>query len=105
MKFGPAVGGALTGMENCAAQSRPSFPFDLPFIVSSSYSQPPAMLSTFTFAAGVIASTYLFLHFLLRLTQDAREPRPILTTLPFINPLIGMIKEKSRFHVRLRLVL
>jgi hypothetical protein len=60
------------------------------------------MLSTVTLAVGVAASTYLFLRLLLRLTQDAREPPAILTGLPFVSPLIGMIREKSRFHIRLR---
>ena len=53
---------------------------------------------------GVIASTYLFLRLLLRLTQDAKEPPAILTALPFVSPLLGMVREKSRFHIRLRLV-
>jgi len=55
-------------------------------------------------AVGVVASTYIFLHLLLRLTQDAREPPAILTAFPFVSPVISMIKEKSRLHVRLRLV-
>jgi hypothetical protein len=55
-----------------------------------------------TLVVGVAASTYLFLRLLLRLTQDATEPSAILTGLPFASPLIGMIREKSRFHIRLR---
>ncbi|KAI1849101.1 hypothetical protein JX266_005062 [Neoarthrinium moseri] len=60
------------------------------------------MLPTVTLAVGVIATTYMFLRLLLRLTQDAREPPAIVTGLPFLSPIIGMIREKSRFHVRLR---
>lgn len=51
---------------------------------------------------GSIAATYLFLRFLLRLTQDRNEPPAILTGLPFISPLIGMATEKTGFHTRLR---
>jgi hypothetical protein len=57
-----------------------------------------------TFGVGVAGSIYLLLRLLLRLTQDEREPPVILTHLPFISPLIGMIREKSQFHVRLRYV-
>lgn len=53
---------------------------------------------------GSIAATYLFLRFLLRLTQDRNEPPAILTGLPFISPLIGMATEKTGFHTRLRYV-
>ncbi|KAH7085705.1 cytochrome P450 [Paraphoma chrysanthemicola] len=60
------------------------------------------MLHFATLIVSIIASTYLFVHFVLRMTQDAREPRAILTTVPFVTPLIGMIREKSQFHTRLR---
>ncbi|KAK9425268.1 putative Cytochrome P450 [Seiridium unicorne] len=60
------------------------------------------MAPTVTIAAGAIAATYLFFRFLLHLTQGAREPPAIATGLPFLSPLIGMIKEKASFHVRLR---
>jgi hypothetical protein len=62
------------------------------------------MWPTLTLAAGIIASAYIFLRFLLYLTQDAREPPAILTALPFVGPLIGMIKENTNFQVRLRSV-
>ncbi|KAM0810028.1 putative Cytochrome P450 [Seiridium cardinale] len=58
--------------------------------------------ATVTIAAGAIAATYLFFRFLLHLTQSAREPPAIATGLPFLSPLIGMIREKASFHVRLR---
>ncbi|KAK4157554.1 cholesterol 7-alpha-monooxygenase [Chaetomidium leptoderma] len=51
---------------------------------------------------GGFAATYFFLRFLLSLTQDAKEPPAILTGIPFVEPLVGMIREKSRFHTRLR---
>ncbi|KAI0444733.1 cytochrome P450 [Xylaria telfairii] len=49
-----------------------------------------------------LAATYLFLHFLLYLTQDVREPPSIANGVPFFSPLIGMIREKSNFYLRLR---
>ncbi|KAK4184523.1 cholesterol 7-alpha-monooxygenase [Podospora australis] len=59
----------------------------------------PAAVSV---AFGGIAATYLFLRFLLQFTQDAREPPAILTSIPFLQPLAGMIGEKERFYIRLR---
>lgn len=64
--------------------------------------QLPAMVSIVALVTGGIASTYLFLRLLLRLTQDTSEPPALLTSLPFIRPLIGMIREKTKFHIRLR---
>ncbi|KAK7920215.1 cytochrome P450 [Apiospora marii] len=61
------------------------------------------MASTITIAFGILATTYCFFHFLLYATQDPREPRAILTTVPFLQPLVRMIKEKSGLHLRLYL--
>ncbi|KAH6847191.1 cytochrome P450 [Chaetomium sp. MPI-CAGE-AT-0009] len=55
-----------------------------------------------TLVLGGLAATYIFLRVLLSLTQDAKEPPAILTGIPFVEPLIGMIREKSRFYIRLR---
>lgn len=61
------------------------------------------MTSTVAIVAGAIAAfAYLFLRLLITWTQDVREPPAIETGLPFIGPLVGMIREKSRLHVRLR---
>ncbi|KAK3291993.1 cytochrome P450 [Chaetomium fimeti] len=60
------------------------------------------MAPTISLVLGGLAATYVFLRVLLNLTQDAKEPPAILTDIPFIEPLIGMIREKSRFHIRLR---
>ncbi|KAK4038606.1 cholesterol 7-alpha-monooxygenase [Parachaetomium inaequale] len=60
------------------------------------------MAPTISLVLGGIAVTYLFLRVLLNLTQDAKEPPAILTGIPFIEPLVGMIREKSRFYIRLR---
>ncbi|KAL2016802.1 hypothetical protein VTK56DRAFT_2971 [Thermocarpiscus australiensis] len=60
------------------------------------------MAPTISLVFGGLAATYLFLRFLLNVTQDAKEPPAILTGIPFLQPLVGMIREKSRFYVRLR---
>ncbi|KAK7974518.1 hypothetical protein PG989_016366 [Apiospora arundinis] len=61
------------------------------------------MAATVAIYVGAIgAFLYMFLRVILYSTQDAREPPAIETGLPFIGPLVGMIKEKSRFHFRLR---
>ncbi|KAI1801532.1 cytochrome P450 [Daldinia bambusicola] len=53
-----------------------------------------------TALSGVVA-TYIFLLYLLHLTQDAREPPVIETEIPFLGPLFGMFREKLRFYPRL----
>ena len=60
------------------------------------------MAPILTVVLGGLAATYLFLQFLLKLTQDAKEPPVILTGLPFISPVIAMVKGKTDFHVQLR---
>lgn len=62
------------------------------------------MQSASAVALGGFAASYLFLRLILYLTQDAREPPAILTSVPFFGPLVGMIREKSSFHLRLRCV-
>ncbi|KAI0392016.1 cytochrome P450 [Xylariaceae sp. FL0594] len=47
-------------------------------------------------------AAYLFLHLLRYLTQDAREPPSIANLVPFVSPLVGMAREKSKFYLRLR---
>ncbi|KAI0015367.1 cytochrome P450 [Xylariomycetidae sp. FL0641] len=58
--------------------------------------------NTILVAFGCLIATYAFLRFLLHLTQDAREPPPILTGLPFFGPIIRMAREKSHLYPRLR---
>ncbi|KAL2186140.1 cytochrome P450 [Thermothelomyces heterothallicus CBS 203.75] len=60
------------------------------------------MAPTVSLVLGGLAATYVFLRVLLTLTQDAREPPAILTDIPFVQPLIGMIREKAGFYIRLR---
>ncbi|KAK7956418.1 cytochrome P450 [Apiospora aurea] len=61
------------------------------------------MASTLAIVAGaIVALLYVFLRLLLYCTQDAREPPAIETGWPFIGPLVGMLREKSRLHFRLR---
>ncbi|KAM7218873.1 Cytochrome P450 [Rhypophila decipiens] len=55
-----------------------------------------------TAIAVVFAAAWLFLHALLRVTQDPREPPALSTTIPFLGPVIGMIREGPRFHLRMR---
>ncbi|KAL2163564.1 hypothetical protein VTH06DRAFT_5622 [Thermothelomyces fergusii] len=60
------------------------------------------MAPTVSLVLGGLAATYVFLRVLLNLTQDAREPPAILTDIPFVQPLIGMIREKASLYIRLR---
>lgn len=60
------------------------------------------MASVVTIVVGGFTAVYLFLRLILYLTQDEEEPPAILTSVPFFGPLVGMIQEKSNFHLRLR---
>lgn len=51
---------------------------------------------------GSILCFYAFLRLLLHFTQDATEPPVIETSIPFISPILGMIQQKSQYHIRLR---
>lgn len=62
------------------------------------------MPSVAAIAVGGFTAIHLFLRLILHLTQDAREPPAILTGVPFFGPLVGMFREKSNFHLRLRFV-
>ncbi|KAI0598176.1 cytochrome P450 [Biscogniauxia sp. FL1348] len=60
------------------------------------------MAPSLSIILGGLATTYIFLRFLLYITQDAREPPAIVTGLPFIGPLIGMARHKSGYYNQLR---
>ncbi|KAI1395821.1 cytochrome P450 [Hypoxylon fuscum] len=60
------------------------------------------MAPSLSVAFGGLAATYLFLRFLLYLTQDAKEPPAIVTGIPFFGPLIGMARQKSGYYNQLR---
>jgi hypothetical protein len=55
-----------------------------------------------TLVVGSIASTYIFLRVLVYLTQDAREPSVVAISIPFLEPLIGLIWGKAQYYVALR---
>ncbi|KAI2622461.1 cytochrome P450 [Hypoxylon sp. NC1633] len=57
------------------------------------------MPSIFVLAVGVVGATYVFLVFLLHLTQDAKEPPSVDNTIPFVTPIWKMIAAGSRIYV------
>ncbi|CAN8104370.1 unnamed protein product [Discula destructiva] len=59
-------------------------------------------ITMLTLVCGGFIITYVFLRGLLQFTQDKKEPPAIETRIPFLTPIIGMFKEKSRYYVRLR---
>lgn len=63
------------------------------------------MPSIAVLALGGFTAVYVFLRLILHLTQDAREPPAVLTSVPFLGPMVGAIREKSGFHLRLRYVI
>jgi hypothetical protein len=60
------------------------------------------MTPTISAVAAGIAAVYLSLRFVLYITQYSKEPPTVLTGIPFVSPLLGMIREKSDFYLRIR---
>ena len=56
---------------------------------------------SYGYMAGPVV-VYLLLQLLLHYTHDRREPRPVATTLPFISPIIGMVRKKLNYYIELR---
>ncbi|KAI7778676.1 hypothetical protein LA080_001911 [Diaporthe eres] len=55
------------------------------------------MISVLAAISSGIFATYMFLHALLALTQDAQEPTPVGTFIPFISPIIDLWRGGSSF--------
>ncbi|KAK7752915.1 hypothetical protein SLS62_005074 [Diatrype stigma] len=53
-------------------------------------------------AFGGIAATYVFFWALLHLTQDNNEPPVVSSSIPFISPLLGMIRWSMDFYSVMR---
>ncbi|KAI1079999.1 cytochrome P450 [Whalleya microplaca] len=51
---------------------------------------------------GAIAGAYIFLRALFHFTQDAKEPRAIANTIPFVTPLLEMVAKKAKFYSVMR---
>lgn len=51
---------------------------------------------------GVLVVTYVFLQLLLQLTQSKREPRLLESTLPFLDPAIGIFTHRANYLANLR---
>ncbi|GAP82419.1 putative cytochrome P450 oxidoreductase [Rosellinia necatrix] len=60
------------------------------------------MISSVTAAVAGLASSYVFIWALLRLTQDSREPPTLEHDIPFLSPIVSMASKGSRFHSYLR---
>jgi hypothetical protein len=59
------------------------------------------MVLNYVYVAGAVLA-YLSLQLLLHYTHDDREPKPVSTTLPFISPILGMVRKKLDYYVELR---
>jgi hypothetical protein len=61
-----------------------------------------AMAIDYGVVVGACAAVYVSLRLLLHYTQDPREPRPLETLVPFVSPVIGMMRKKTNYYVMLR---
>lgn len=53
-------------------------------------------------ALGGIATAYIFLWALLHLTHDSQEPSLLSTSIPFVGPILGMIRWSKEFYAHMR---
>lgn len=51
-----------------------------------------------------VGCLFVMLQVLLRFTQDGKEPRAIETTIPFLSPIVAMVRYKADVYKRLRFV-
>jgi hypothetical protein len=54
--------------------------------------------------AGTAIAIYVSFQLLLHFTQDKREPPSLATTIPFLSPIIGMSRKKTKYYIELRYV-
>jgi hypothetical protein len=60
------------------------------------------MPTSYSVIAVVAIAVYAFLQWLLKYTQDPREPPPLATSIPFLSPIIGMSRKKTKYYIMLR---
>ncbi|KAK8136706.1 cytochrome P450 [Apiospora sp. TS-2023a] len=53
-------------------------------------------------AIGCVLVTYAFLRAVLYFTQDSREPPMVMASIPFVSPILGMIRESMDFYPQMR---
>lgn len=63
------------------------------------------MTSSLVLVVAIGAATYVFLFALLSFTQDPMEPPAIETSVPFINPLLGLLSGMQSYAVKMRSVI
>ncbi|KXX76315.1 hypothetical protein MMYC01_205326 [Madurella mycetomatis] len=49
-----------------------------------------------------ITATYIFFSAVLQLAQDAKKPTLVATTIPFLSPILGMIRWSMGFYRHMR---
>lgn len=103
----PQLAFTVTRTENTGQLTRPRSSATLsPLVPHTSRHLLVAMaLGTPAVVCVCILGAYVFLRLLLQFTQHAQEPPVIEASIPFLTPLVGMIREKSEYHLRLRFVL
>lgn len=51
---------------------------------------------------GGIAATYVFFRALLHLNQDSKEPPVVSSSIPFLSPILGMIRWSMDYYPHMR---
>ncbi|KAM0809414.1 putative Cytochrome P450 [Seiridium cardinale] len=58
--------------------------------------------TVFTIAFGGVVATFVFFWALLHMTQDKSEPPVVSTSIPFVSPLLGMVRWSMDFYSLMR---
>jgi hypothetical protein len=60
------------------------------------------MLDIFAMVAAGAIAVVSFLHIFVHYSQNPNEPPLVAYSLPFIGPMIGLTRKKTRYYVELR---
>ena len=74
----------------------------VPSVAGNALTNLAARHSTLASALGGVAATYLFFWALLHFTQDPKEPPLVSTAIPFLSPILGMVKWSMGFYGHMR---
>jgi hypothetical protein len=75
-----------------------------PLVADNVVSRFAAEHSLLATTVGGLAATYVFFWALLQFTQDANEPPLVLTAVPFLSPIVGIVRRSMDFYVYMRYV-
>jgi hypothetical protein len=71
---------------------------------TNTYCKINIMAIYYEVVVGTVTAIYVSFQLLLHFTQDKREPPSLDTAIPFLSPIIGMSRKKTKYYIELRYV-